>query len=221
VRLGTPKTPGPVGMEPALRLDFLSSDELAGQGVTLLPAAAPPVVNHGMVLNGVDQYATIPLSWITQAFPVTTPGAAGALTVYFEFFPSFDYTEDVTRFLLDSTGNRQIVLKGPAASGYAMDFYFGPTVFIGQVLGAVYGPLWNTGGRNRLCLALVSGANNFYFNGVAIGSSITAWPIAFPTVLYLGATIVPSNFFGGSITDFGIYPRKLTPAEAIELTTLD
>ena len=220
MRLGTPKTPGPYGMEPALRLDMLSSDELASQGVSLLPAATPPSVNQGLVLNGTTQYATVPLAWFTQAFKMSTPGAAGAFSLYFEFFPDFDYTQDAIRFFLDSTGNRQIVLKGPAASNYALDFYVGPTTFIGQVLGAVYGPLWRTGAKNRLCLALVSGANFFYFNGVLIGSSVTAWPIALPTVLYLGSSIVPSDYFDGVITDFALFPRQLTAAEAIQLTTV-
>jgi hypothetical protein len=207
-------------MEPALRLDMLSSDELASQGVSLLPAATPPSVNQGLVLNGTTQYATVPLAWFTQAFKMSTPGAAGAFSLYFEFFPDFDYTQDAIRFFLDSTGNRQIVLKGPAASNYALDFYVGPTTFIGQVLGAVYGPLWRTGAKNRLCLALVSGANFFYFNGVLIGSSVTAWPIALPTVLYLGSSIVPSDYFDGVITDFALFPRQLTAAEAIQLTTV-
>jgi hypothetical protein len=220
VRLGTPKTPGPYGLEPAARWDFLSADEVAGQGISLLPAATPPSVNQGLVLNGTSQYVTVPLAWITQAFRTTVPGAAGPLSVFIEFFPDFNYTEDVIRFLMDSTGNRQIVLKGPAASSYALDFYFGATTFIGQVLGAVYGPLWRTGGKNRLCLALTSGANNFYFNGSLIGSSVTAWAISQPTVLYLGSSIVPSDYFDGTITDFALYPRQLTAAEAIQLTTV-
>jgi hypothetical protein len=207
-------------MEPAFRLDMLSADELAGQGVSLMPAATPPVVNQGLVLNGTTQYATVPLANLTQAFRMSTVGAAGPLSIFIEFFPDFAYTEDVTRYFLDSTGNRQIILKGAAASNYALDFYFGTTIFIGQVLGAVYGPLWRTGSRNRLCLAITSGANNFYFNGTLIGSSVTAWPIALPTVLYLGSSIVPSDPFDGTITDFAIFNRQLTAAEAIQLTTV-
>lgn len=220
MRLGTPKTPGPYGLEPAARWDFLSADEVAGQGISLLPAATPPSVNQGLVLNGTTQYATVPLAWFTQAFRMSTPGAAGAFSLYFEFFPDFNYTENVTRYFLDSTGNRQIILKGAAASSYALDFYMGTTIFIGQVLGAVYGPLWRTSNKNRLCLALTSGANFFYFNGTLIGSSVTAWPIALPSVLYLGSSIVPSDYFDGTITDFAIYPRQLTSAEAIQLTTV-
>lgn len=220
MRLGTPKTPGTYGMEAALRLDMLSSDEVRGQGVSLLSAATPPTVSNGLVLNGVDQYATIPLAWYTQAFRTSVPGAAGALSIYFEFFPDFDYTEDVSRFFLDSGVNRQIILKGPNASNYAIDFYLGPATYVGQVLGAVYGPLWRISNRNRLCVAATSGANFFYLNGSLIGSSVTAWPIAPPSVLYLGASIVPSNFFDGIITDFRIYQRQLTNAEAIQLTTV-
>lgn len=199
---------------------MLSSDELAGMGVSLLPSATPPSVNQGLVLNGTTQYVTVPQPWITPAFRMSTPGAAGAFSIFIEFFPDFNYTEDATRFFLDSTGNRQIILKGPAASNYALDFYLGPTTFVGQVLGAVYGPLWRTANKNRLCIACVSGANNFFLNGTLIGSSATAWPISLPSVLYIGASIAPSNFFDGTITDFAIYQRQLTNAEALQLTTV-
>ena len=46
-------------MEPVFHLDMLSADELAGQNVSLLPAATPPSVNQGLVLNGTTQYARV------------------------------------------------------------------------------------------------------------------------------------------------------------------
>lgn len=218
MRLTAPRTPAPGGgVEPALRLDFLSSDEFRGQGGSLFPAATPPTVNNGLVLNGVDQSATIPLAQYTQAFQ---GGVSDEVSIYQEFFPDFNYTEAVIRSLWDGAApNRYICYKNSAGPDYFMYFFAGATTQIAAISAVVYGALWQTGGRNRVLVTAKSGANAFYLNGTQIGTSVTAWSRALPSIMSIGAT--PATFFfDGTITDFRIYNRKLTSAEALEMTTV-
>lgn len=221
MRLRAPTTAAPGGgVEPQLHLDFLSSDELAGQGVSLFPAATPPTVNNGLQLNGTTQYArVIQEGWYSQAF---RGGVSNELTVYHEFFPDFNYNEaTVARPFLDCpVGNRYLFYKSPTGPGFSLQFYAGAFTFVGGVAAAAYGALWRVGQKNRMAAALKSGANVFYLNGSQIGTSVTAWVRGAPTGLYIGSTNTPDAWFAGTIKDFRIYNRQLTAAEAIELTTV-
>ena len=220
MRLTTPKTAAPGGgVEPAVRFDFLSSDEVRGQGMSLFPAATPPTVNNGLVLNGASQYATVPLTQIVQAFQ---GGVSGQLTEYVEFFPDFNYTEAVDRALFDCIApNRYIIYKSAVGPAYFLHFYAGATTLIASIDSAVYGALWRTGGKNRIAAALSNGNSVFFLNGAVIGGSAVAWGRVLPSnMMTIGATNGPLNLFDGVITDLRLYSRMLTNAEGIELTTL-
>jgi hypothetical protein len=219
MRLATSKTAAPGGgVEPALRLDFLGPDELLGQGVQLYPAATPPVVDKGMVLDGATQYAQILLAQYAQAFQ---GGAASQASFFVEFFPDFNYTEAVNRALYGgAVPNRYICYKDATPPNYTLYFYAGATTLVGTVLAGAYGAYWRVGGRNRIVAALQGGANAFYLNGVLIGSSVAVWARVLPSQIMIGADVGPALYFDGTITDFRIYNRQLTPAEAIEMTTV-
>jgi hypothetical protein len=219
MRLGTPKIPGPAGMEAAFRLDFLSSDEVRGQGVELLPTATPPTVDYGMALNGTTQYATVPLAQYTQAFQ---GGAPNQVSFMCEFFPDFNYDEAANRTLYDGAvaPNRYICYKDATPPNYPLYFYAGATTLVGTINAAAYGARWVVGGKNRIVAALQSGANEFFLNGASVGTSVTAWARTLPGGLMVGAALGPALYFDGRITDFRIYSRKLTVAEAIEMTTV-
>jgi hypothetical protein len=198
---------------------MLSADELASQGVSLLPAATPPSVNNGLVLNGTTQYATVPLAWYAQAFQGGTPGE---VSIYFEFFPDFNYTEAVDRALCDGVApNRYVIYKGSVAP-YNLYFYAGATTLLAQVSSATYGGLWATGQRNRVVACMLTGASVFYLNGTQIGTSGVAWSRVLPAQFSIGSSVLAggANYFDGTITDFRIYNRKLTSAEALSLTAL-
>lgn len=219
MRLTAPRTPAPGGgVEPAVRYDFLSSDEFRGMGGVLMPAATPPTVNNGLVLDGAAQYATVPLAWYAQAFQGGSP-----LQVSFvcEFFPDFNYDEAANRTLYDGAApNRYICYKDATPPNYPLYFYAGATTLVGTVNAAAYGARWVAGGKNRIAATLQSGANEFFLNGASIGSSVAVWARVLPSMLMIGASTGPALFFDGTITDFRIYNRKLTNAEAIEMTTL-
>jgi hypothetical protein len=197
---------------------MLSSDELAGQGVQLYPAATPPSVNNGIVLNGTSQYATVASSWFATAFEGGTPGE---ITMYAEFTPNFDYTEAVDRALFDGlSGTNRYLIQKSAAADKRIYFYAGASTLLGWIFGVDYGPYWRVGMPNKVLARCVSGANYFYFNGVQYGLTNTAWTRTLPTGLIVGAAQGPSLYWGGTISDVRFYNRQLTAAEAIQLTTL-
>jgi hypothetical protein len=219
VRLGTAKTAGPAGMEPVLRLDMLNADEMVGQGVSLMPTATPPSVSSGLLLNGSTQYARILLAHYTAAFE---GGGSDEVSIYEEFAPDANYTEVAGRAFWDGAApNRYLAAKSGVGPTFPIVFYAGATTAVGSIDAAVYGAYWRTGARNRICATMKSGANAFYFNGVQIGTDPAAWSRVLPDVIDVGASAsAGANYFAGTIYDFRVYSRKLTAAEAIELTTV-
>ena len=218
MRLAAPKTPGPYGMEPTLRLDFLSSDELSGQGVALYPTATPPAVNRGMTLDGSTQYAKVLLS---QYSAVLEGGVTNELSIYCEFWPDFNYDEAVLRSLWDSTDGTNVYIcrKSDAGPNYPLLFYAGAFSLVLSINAATYGPLWRVGAKNRVLFAGKSGPNEAFLNGTSIGSAANLWTRAVCSDLCIGAK--PGDFyFDGMITDFRVYNRQLPAAEAIEMTTV-
>lgn len=221
MRLRAPTTPAPGGgVEAAFHLDMLSSDELAGQGVSLLPAATPPSVNQGLVLNGVSQYATVPLAWYATAFEGGTPGE---LSVYAEFNPPWAY---------NAAGNDMALFDGVPTTSYMFYFqrsapnynimFFAGSGLLATIGGAAYGALWRTGLPNKIAMRCASGSSAFYLNGAEIGTSVAAWTRALTTALSIGSSVPggSTRYFQGTVLDFRIYNRKLTSAEALQLTTL-
>ncbi len=220
MRFGTPKTAGPYGMEAALRLDFLSPDELAGQGVSLMPAAAPPAVNQGLVLDGATQYATVSSPFFTQLF---LGGALDELSVFAEFMPTFAASESAYRMFHDGpVGARFALYKDQGSRNIRMLDAAASTIIDGDY--ATYAPIWIQNEKNRLAVTLKSGSNAMYLNGTLVGSSATAWARS-PIMSYIsiGYSIVSAptaSWFAGTFYDYRFYNRKLIAAEAVELTTV-
>jgi hypothetical protein len=210
MRLSTPKTAAPGGgLEPAVRYDFLSPDELAGQGVQLYPAATPPVVDHGMTLNGVNQYARARNSIVLpQSF-----------TWYAEFNPAFAYDEDAAHALSDgdSGASRVMLLKNDAAGLYRLLLLVGTGAV--YAASADYSALWRRNQRNRICVMAASGGGSMYLNGSAVAVATSPWTLTHSSFFYVGASFTASSFFSGVLYDMQIYPRLVTAAEAIQMTT--
>jgi hypothetical protein len=211
VRLRAPTTAAPGGgVEPALHLDFLSSDELAGQGVTLLPAATPPTVNQGMVLDGATQYARARAGFLMpQQF-----------SLYLEFLPTFNYDENAGRtFLAGTTTAAGWLFKNNNINLNRLHFVCGAGGAI-YVNGVDYGAFWRQGQRNKLCVRATSGAGVIYLNGTALATVNAAWTAAQTDYWLVGVDPTSAVWFSGTIYDVRIYTRLLTAAEALELTTL-
>lgn len=212
MRMRAPTTPSCCGVEPAFHLDMLSSDELAGQGVSLLPAATPPSVNQGLVLNGTTQYASVRNNIILPA----------VLTYYMEFAPTFNYTANALYIAQDgdAAGTRFGWYKHDNANLNRIIFmYAGGTPAFTN--GADYGAYWRQNQRNKLCCRMMSGACVTYLNGNALVTNNAGYSLGVnPDRIFIGATYLGTAPFPGTIYDVRIYTRYLTVAEAIELTTL-
>lgn len=211
--LATPKTPGPYGLEPSVRWDFLNADECAGQGISLLPALTPPSVNQGLVLNGTTQYATArsPLANVPLVF-----------SYYMEFAPTFAYTVNALYMAMDGDGasSRLGWYKHDNANSNRIHFLYG-AVSPAYANGADYGTLWRQNQRNRLCLRATTGACAIYLNGSAVVTNNVAYSaLIVPNYFYVGATYLATAQFPGTIYDVQIYPRLISAAEAIQLTTV-
>jgi len=208
VRLGTPKTPGCCGMEPAFRLDMLSADELAGQGVSLMPAATPPSVNQGLVLNGA-QYAKARAGFLlSQQF-----------SAYFEFLPTFNFDVDAAcSFICGDSLVAGWFFKNSNINLNRLHYLIGAGGI--YVDGPNYGAYWRQNQRNRLCACLESGLGVMYLNGVALVTANIAFTVTSSVYYYLGVRFDATSFFPGTFYDVQIYNRKLQPAEALQLTTV-
>lgn len=210
MRLGTPKTPAPGGgVEPVFRLDMLSADELAGQGVTLLPALTPPTVNQGLVLNGTTQYAVARKNFILPA----------EFTMYFEFTPTFNYTVDANYVFSDSDAlYRLLLLKYNNVNLNRILLLLGAGAI--YVDGPNYGAIWRTNQRNKLCVVAATGAGLIYLNGMAVATANNPYTIGYFNNVVIGADYFGGNNFPGTFFDVQIYTRLLTAAEALQLTTV-
>ena len=209
MRLRAPTTPSCCGVEPAFHLDMLSSDELAGQGVSLYPAATPPSVNRGLVLNGTTQYARCRAGFLLpQQF-----------TFYVEFTPTFNYDNNsVFTFLYGDAAAQGWFFKNNNANLNRLFFLVGAGSI--YVNGADYGALWVQNGRNRIAVRATTGASVMYLNGIALATVSVAWTSSPSNYYFVGADATPGTYFPGTIYDVQIYTRLLTAAEAIQLTTV-
>lgn len=198
-------------MEPAFRLDMLSADELAGQGVSLYPVATPPSVNQGLVLNGVNQYARARNNIILPS----------QFTIFVEFMPTFNWDLNGQKAFCDgdAAGTRIILFKNNNASGNLLSYIAG--TYGATVASADYSALWRLNLRNRIAIASANTACAYYMNGVAlVETNFAGAGPAHMNYFTLGADYTGASNFAGTIYDFQIYPRLLTAAEAIQLTTV-
>lgn len=219
MRLATPKAPGPYGMEPSWRADFLSADECAGQGISLLPAATPPTVNNGVTLNGATQYARLQGNTVGSAI---MSGPATELSYVLEFSPSFAYNDGVAHTLFEQ--RTTVIATGYRCYKWSTSVLYIDIAGVGiaSIAGATYGALWRVGSRNKLAISARSGNNNVWLNGTSIlAAGATAWTKIIPDLqLFIGVDQGLATFFSGTFYDFRIYPRGLTNAECSELTTI-
>ena len=211
MRLNTPRTPAPGGgVEPALHLDFLSSDEFRGMGGSLLPAATPPVCDNGLTVNGA-QYARVRKNFIMPA----------SITLYCEFLPTFnwDFNAQLAFIDGDAGGTRTLLFKNNNGSGNILSFTQG--AFGATVASADYSALWRLNQRNKICVRAVSGGCVAYLNGSALVTpNFGGAAPAQADYLTIGADFTGASLFRGTFYDMRIYTRMITAAEAIELTTL-
>lgn len=205
--------PGPYGVEPCTHECFSSAASMIGRGWTLYNA--PTFSGNGMTLNGTTQYATIPMSRLTAPFfSMPTSG----LSLVATFTPAFAPDDGARHTILDANGNSYRILK-ESYNSIKIDL---SSINVLDIVIAVWGAFWVVGGRNQIVVAALSGANRLYLNGNLIGSTVVAWtkppvPAVMASYAAIGRNYYGGDFFPGTMHDFGIYARQITPAEVTSL----
>jgi hypothetical protein len=176
---------------------MLSADELAGQGVSLLPALTPPSVNQGLVLNGTTQYARFSTA-ILPNMPYFA-SVIGELTLVFLFTPGFAPNDGLDHYFLDlddGAGANRTLISHDASN--ELRVYSGATSIVMQPTVAVYGPWWS-------------------LNGSVFTTSAAAFTPQRVMRATLGASFALAQYFSGTFHNFAMFNRKLSQVEITDM----
>ncbi len=182
--------------------EYFTNPSLCAKNGTVLVGS--PAVNRGITLNGTTQYATNPkrLSLNGQGF------------VVLRFTPSFNYDENVNRYLLSCGGhwalaNNLSILKFDVGSGS-----LALTVSLGGITiscaAATYGPRWLVGQENVLVVSLSGVTSKIWLNGYDVGGASAAMTLNNMSAITIGAKYDGNFKFAGSIQSLIIGNRPLT-----------
>ncbi|MCP4711233.1 MAG: LamG domain-containing protein, partial [Planctomycetes bacterium] len=136
------------------------------------------------------------------------------ISIVFEFWPEFAADDNVSSFLIDTTGGRTIVRKN---SVNQLQVYLGGTTNVGTVALASYQALWLQNKRNVIQVSSTSGGGYTYihFNGVLVKTSTVSWTITNTSVLFVGAAAAAANHFKGTIGEVKIIKGLLDEQDAV------
>ena len=132
------------------------------------------------------------------------------LSIVIEFYPEFEATDNVNKYLIDSSPSETVIRKKNNASSNQLQIYLGNTI-IANIAQAAYAAYWYKGRRNVIAVTSDGSTTDVWLNGqhVLVGDT-TVWTPITITSFYIGTDIGTSDFFPGKITDFRIYHRVLT-----------
>lgn len=167
---------------------------------------ATPAVNNGVTLNGTTQ---------TVSYPSTDIFIGHAeITIEMWFTPDFNFDEDATRTLIDTSNNFGYrIQKRPNADANILRVTLGDTA-IADIASATYGGSWNQSSLNHLVVTGTTGNTDAYLNGTQIlTADNTAWTPLAPANLFIGSTFTPNQFFDGIIHEVSIYKRMWSTFE--------
>jgi len=182
-----------------------AADEVAKGGVI----TGTPTINHGATLNGTTDYITYALNGQLNL---------GTIGIHCEFWPDFDYDEDASRYLFNTTNlKKYYLLKDDNAASNVLTISLGNTT-ITNIAAATYSALWNQSGRNLITISGTTGATDAWLNGTQIlTAGATAWTAAAPTTLYVGSKHDTTEKFDGKITRLQFYNTLLTSGEHLDV----
>jgi hypothetical protein len=141
------------------------------------------------------------------------------ITIVSEFVPYFNWDEDVTRYLYDSStgSDRYLMYKRDSAGSNTIDVYCG-NVQVASIPSANYSAYWRQNCRNVFCVVSKTGDNDFYLNGNLIYQTSTAWTFKKPTRFVIAARYAtPFLYFYGEIFFVKIFNRLLTVEEIADI----
>jgi len=123
-----------------------------------------------------------------------------------EFNPNFAANDGVLHYLVDSTGGSFRVYKDAANN---LVVVFGGTTIL-TIAYASYSAYWKTSERNVLVVTGITTANEAILNGTSIGTSATAWAVADPATIYIGADNAGQNTFSGQYHSLMVFVGTVT-----------
>lgn len=203
-RLSQNSTPAERALGCSFAETFETSAKVVDNGGTVTGA---PTIDHGATLDGSSDY-------ITYALDGHEFNSAN-ISIMIEFWPDFDWDEDIESFILDSTNaQRYYLYKGNNAASNALYFQSGGA---GRtVTAASYSDYWLQNERNVLIIASSGGDTKAFLNGILVYSDAAAWSSTFlPTELYIGSKNSGANKFDGTIKQFKVFNQLLTAADAL------
>jgi hypothetical protein len=185
----------------SVREDFPGAGRLSNDWTLV----GSPVVYDGLHLDGTN-YARRNL--------VGSETRSKTLSAAFRFIPGFDLDDGVNHYFSDgNAGNRLILQKGSTG---ALVVFVENTVAVLIIDKEALEPYWKCNRENTIVLALESGGNVAYLNGVLVGTSGTPWSEFSAKDLFVGASNTGGNRFLGTIKEVKVFKQKLTQQEAVD-----
>ena len=136
-----------------------------------------------------------------------------------KFRPDFNYDEDATRTLFDSTAASEYALfKMNDAANNTLRLYLGNTQ-VEDIASATYSQYWKVNEDNIIIISGTTGNTDLWLNGIKIlDADNTAWTPDDPATYYIGTDSGSSLFFDGRVYYVKVLNRLLTDNEVYNLS---
>jgi len=158
-------------------------------------------IDFGATFNGGANYTTYPAAGVFNQ---------PAVSIAVEFYTSRT-AGLINEYIIDTTAGALYRINFNAISDLVIWFNSVQAVFSPL---ATYTPYWKIG-RNVIVATGITGNNALYLNGVSIATAATAWTVADPATLYVGARNAGLDGMIGKYTSLKIFAG---PAAANLLT---
>ncbi len=167
----------------------------------------PTFDDDGIVLDGTNDYATFTLNG--------SEFNSSAISIVFEFWPGFDYDENMKRVLFSSTSDDYRIRKEDNAASNTLNLILGGNT-VAAITSATYSPYWRVNERNTIMIAGVSGSTYAWLNGnVILSADATAWNIQAIDTLVIGAAAAGNVLFKGKLGTPKIFNTLLDGQDAL------
>ena len=181
---------------------FRDGESIARNGGTV---TGTPAIDKGVTLNGTTDYLTYDA--------VGSFFASSEISIVVEFWPDFNPSSGVDRYIFDSDSAARYLCYINAAGQLYTTLANVTNLILNK---SIYETYWVDYGKNVLVISGKTAAVNYWLNGVLIGSSSAAWVPKPPSFSTIGARYTGISPFDGRITKFQIYDRLLTAGEAAD-----
>jgi hypothetical protein len=184
------------------QFDSLQSIRQQNGTVTGVPSFSP---DRGMRFDGSTNYVTFPGN--------VQPFNGFGWSAVIEFYPDFDITLDGAQGFFSTNGNKTYLTRYKSGVTHFLTIASGNGTALINSAYAVWGPYWKHGQRNQLAVALRSGSNTMWLNGVQIGNTGVVWVPEPLTGFKIGSYDAGTFKFSGSISSIKFF--KHSPSDSL------